>query len=86
MNELKLEPVTDGEGFIAYRTDRHSPAQMAALTFVSTGRGADILDAIRDCSRDIRAASSPNCQIARHIDAIGDQIKSLLDDIENRQA
>lgn len=77
MTRLSVDRVTDAIGFIAYRQDLHARGAPPELTFVNNDRGRDVLDAIRDCVKDIRSAA-PNCQIAAHIDAIGDQIEGVL--------
>ena len=74
---LNLERVTDAVGFVAYRQDPGGPGAQAQMTFVSNERGHDVLDAIRDCAKDIRSAA-PSCEIASQIAAIGDQIEAIL--------
>lgn len=74
---LNLEPVTDAIGFMAFRQDQHGRGDKPPLTFVSNERGADVLDAIRTAEKDIRDVA-PNCEIANHIGAIGDQIEAAL--------
>jgi len=78
---LIMLPVTDAQGAMVFLDGRPNEGA-TRLTFLSNERGADVLDAIRTCEKDIRF-TAPNCEIANFIGQIGDQIERLLTANEN---